>query len=1038
MNNKIRDNDRVETVLASTDAPGATDRDAPLIEDIRFLGRLLGDVVREQEGDAVFDTVETIRRTAVRFRREGDPVAGEQLDRMLAQLSAAQTVQVVRAFSYFSHLANIAEDRHRNRRHRVHAIADSPPRPGSLDFALTRMKTMGIARQTVRAYLGETLVVPVLTAHPTEVQRKSILDAQRQIAALLAARDEPASGRERATRDALLRAQVTTLWQTRMLRHSKLSVEDEIENALSYYRATFLSVIPALYGDLEAALLDDDTRHRSGDSGDSDGRDDNEGSNVASASLPPFLQMGSWIGGDRDGNPNVNAGSLDAALRRQASLIFTHYLEQVHALGAELSVSSRLVKISPAMDALLARSPDVSAHRADEPYRRALIGIYARLAASATDRLGTPLSTGRTTHAADSYPDAHAFAEDLRILQASLQANHGGALAAPRLLPLLRAVEVFGFHLASVDLRQSSDVHEAVVADLLKSAGVEPNYAALDEADKRRLLLSELAQRRPLRSPFLRYESVTEGELAIFTMAATLRARFGPRAVRNYIISHTETVSDLLEVLLLQKETGLSINRIGAAARGVSDANGANNAPHAAHGAHGAAGDASAHDRQAHQAHQADGNDHGLMVIPLFETIEDLRQAADIMRDYIDLPGIESRLDAQQREQEVMLGYSDSNKDGGFLTSNWELYRAELALVALFDARRVRLRLFHGRGGTVGRGGGPTYDAILSQPPGTVQGQLRLTEQGEQIGGKYGNPEIGRRNLEAVLSATLEASLAVPGDAQQGLPEFEAVMQALSTHAMAAYRALVYETPRFVDYFFAATPIAEIAELNLGSRPASRKLQDPAARQLTDLRAIPWGFSWAQCRLLLPGWYGFGSAISRWLAEAPDADDAHAATETEGAPGAIGPSGSDGANGSCDSAASRLTLLQTMYREWPFFSNLLSNMDMVLAKTDLALASRYASLVADTALRERVFGSVEAEWQLTVDAFSAITGATERLAGNPLLARSIRNRFPYLDPLNHLQVELLRRHRAGENSEKWVNGIKLSINGIASGLRNTG
>jgi phosphoenolpyruvate carboxylase len=441
--------------------------------------------------------------------------------------------------------------------------------------------------------------------------------------------------------------------------------------------------------------------------------------------------------------------------------------------------------------------------------------------------------------------------------------------------------------------------------------------------------------------------------------------------VRNYIISHTETVSDLVEVMLLQKETGLLRGRLG-------DAN--------------------------------DPARAGLMVIPLFETIPDLRNAPHIMRDLIALPGVGALIEHQGNEQEVMLGYSDSNKDGGFLTSNWELYRAELALVSLFNERGVTLRLFHGRGGTVGRGGGPTYQAILSQPPGTVDGQIRLTEQGEVIASKFGNPEIGRRNLETVVAATLEASLLPHGSAPEQLSVFEETMQQLSDAAMASYRALVYETPGFKEYFFESTPISEIAELNIGSRPASRKLQDPKQRKIEDLRAIPWGFSWGQCRLLLTGWYGFGSAVAAHLDSAPsDAERAR-----------------------------RLALLKKMHKTWPFFSNLLSNMDMVLAKTDLAVASRYAALVTDKKLRKHVFERIVAEWERTSKVLSEITGKSERLSENPLLARSIKNRFPYLDPLNHLQVELLKRHRAGDTNARVRRGIHLCINGIAAGLRNTG
>ncbi|MFM0479017.1 phosphoenolpyruvate carboxylase [Paraburkholderia strydomiana] len=947
-----------DTVVAAPKTNGRTraDKDHPLFQDIRYLGRLLGDVLREQEGDAVFDVVETIRQTAVRFRREDDNAAVQTLDKKLRSLSPEQTVSVVRAFSYFSHLANIAEDRHRNRRHRIHALAGSAAQPGTIAYALERLVEAGAAATPVlQQFFNDALIVPVLTAHPTEVQRKSILDAEHDVARLLAERDQQLTDRERAHNEAMLRARVTSLWQTRMLRDSRLTVADEIENALSYYRATFLEEIPALYTDIEEALKEHGLEAR----------------------LPPFFQMGSWIGGDRDGNPNVTAETLEHAIARQAEVIFEHYLEQVHKLGAELSVSNLLAGASDELKALAEISPDRSPHRTDEPYRRALIGMYTRLAASARVRLGegsVPLRSagrGAAPIRATPYDDASEFVRDLHVLIDSLAAHHGAPLAAPRLAPLARAAEVFGFHLASIDLRQSSDIHEAVIAELLKRAGVHDDYAALSESEKLEVLLAELAQPRPLRLPYAEYSDLVKSELGVLEQARVTREKFGARAVRNYIISHTETVSDLVEVMLLQKETGLLQGRLG-------DAN--------------------------------DPARAALMVIPLFETIPDLRNAPHIMRDLLALSGVDSIIEHQGNEQEVMLGYSDSNKDGGFLTSNWELYRAELALVSLFNERGITLRLFHGRGGTVGRGGGPTYQAILSQPPGTVDGQIRLTEQGEVIASKFGNPEIGRRNLETVVAATLEASLLPHGTAPAELPVFESTMQQLSDAAMASYRALVYETPGFKEYFFESTPISEIAELNIGSRPASRKLQDPKQRKIEDLRAIPWGFSWGQCRLLLTGWYGFGTAVAAYLDDAP----------------------SDAERGR------RLAQLKKMHKTWPFFSTLLSNMDMVLAKTDLAVASRYAALVTDKKLRKHVFERIVAEWERTSKVLSEITGKSERLAENPLLARSIKNRFPYLDPLNHLQVELLKRYRAGDTNARVRRGIHLSINGIAAGLRNTG
>ncbi|UCU97130.1 phosphoenolpyruvate carboxylase [Hydrogenophaga taeniospiralis] len=927
-------------------AKSGPDKDQPLIDDIRLLGRVLGDVIREQEGQAAYDLIEQIRQLSVAFRRHADQDADKALKKLLKGLSGQQTVSVIRAFTYFSHLANLAEDRHHIRRRAIHDRAGDL-QEGSLAMTLQRLKKAGIAPSDVVRTLAEAHISPVLTAHPTEVQRKSILDAERAIAHLLAEREQLLP-RDQADFEAQLRARVTQLWQTRLLRFTKLTVADEIENALSYYQATFLSEIPRIYRDLEEGLDDQD--------------------------VAPFLRMGQWIGGDRDGNPNVTAQTLELALHSQADLVLRHHLTQLHHLGAELSVSAMLASVSPAMKALAERSPDQNAHRQDEPYRRALTGMYARLAATLTALTGGEAAR-HAVAPQDAYPSAAELLADLRTIEASLVANHGAALTRSRLRPLIRAVQVFGFHLATIDLRQSSDKHEEVVAELLATARIEADYSALDEMGKRAVLLRQLNDARPLRVPGTPYSAHTLDELAIFDTARSGRERFGAQAIRHAIISHTETVSDLLEVLLLQKEAGLMRGLLAEDA--VAD----------------------------------------LIVVPLFETIEDLRNAAPIMRDYYALPGVRAMVHRGAHdgycEQDIMLGYSDSNKDGGIFTSNWELYRAEIALVELFDSlnkgheKTIQLRMFHGRGGTVGRGGGPSYQAILAQPPGTVRGQIRLTEQGEVIGSKYANPEIGRRNLETLVAATLEATLL---QATRNAPKaFLDTAAELSTASMAAYRALVYDTPRFAEYFFAATPIREIAELNIGSRPASRK----ATQKIEDLRAIPWGFSWGQCRLTLPGWYGFGSAVHTFLHK-------------------------DGPKG----VAKQKAQLQKMVKQWPFFSTLLSNMDMVMAKSDLALATRYAELVEDKRLRTKVFSAIEAEWHRTADALALITGEKQRLVNNAALQRSMRHRFPYIDPLHHLQVELVRRYRAGENhadrDEKVRRGIHISINGIAAGLRNTG
>jgi len=913
------------------------DKELQLKEDIRLLGRMLGATLREQEGDDDFELIERIRQTAIRFRRSRDPQARQELEATLDLLDPGRVIAVVRAFSYFSLLANIAEDQHQNRRNRAHRLEGLPPEEGSLALAMTRAHDAGITGAQVAAFFEQALISPVLTAHPTEVQRKSILDCQLEIARLLSERDRvQMTTEERAATEESLQRLVLTLWQTRVLRELKLTVADEIENGLSYYRYTFLSQVPRLYVQVEEQIT----------------------ARWPGTALPAtaFLRLGNWIGGDRDGNPFVTAEVMRHALIRQSSLAMDWYLEQVHVLGSELSQSLRVVSVSPELAALADGAPDASGHRRDEPYRRALIGIYSRLAATSIE-LDHHSPDRRAVGEARPYPDSEAFVAELKVLSDSLVNNGSARVAAGRLRNLVHAASIFGFHLAPLDMRQHSGIHEQVVAELFRLGARRGGYASIDEEERRRWLVAELDVPRLLRSPYLRYSDDTQRELAVLDTAAELQRRYGRAALPNYIISNAGSVSDVLEVALLAKEAGMLEPAV----------------------------DAKLH----------------LNIIPLFETIADLRGCGPIMDDLFSVPFYRKLLVSRGNVQEVMLGYSDSNKDGGFLTSNWELYKAELALVEVFAKHGVGLRLFHGRGGTVGRGGGPSYQAILAQPPGSVAGQIRITEQGEVIASKYSEPEIGRRNLETLVAATFEATLLGHRGASGGRPEWHAVLEDMSATAYAAYRDLVYETPGFVQFFRAATPITEIAEMNIGSRPASRKKSD----RIEDLRAIPWVFSWSLARIMLPGWYGFGTAVETLSAQR-------------------------GAEGNA--------LLASMVREWPFFRALLSNMDMVLAKSDLSVASRYAELVPDEAVRSIIFSRIQAEWDRTVKALFAITGQRELLEANPGLSRSFRNRSPYIDPLNHLQVELLRRWRAGETDDRVKRGILLSINGIAAGLRNSG
>jgi phosphoenolpyruvate carboxylase len=917
-------------------------KDLPLRDDVRLLGRILGDTLREQEGEAAFQLVENVRRAAITFHKSQDDRDHLQLEQILNALSPSDALLVVRAFSYFSQLSNIAEDLHHNRRHRAHLKAGSAPKNGSLQLALSHVEKKNIGKDELQAFLDSALISPVLTAHPTEVQRKSILDCQLIISSLMSNRDRmDMTPDDLAENEEVLRRFVLILWQTRMLRSTKLNVIDEIKNGLEFYRYTFLNEIPKVYARLEKQL---ETRF------DKD------------IKVPPLLRVGSWIGGDRDGNPFVTHEVMLDAIQQHAALALEHYLDETRTLGTRLSLTDRLVEVTPELRKLSDSSPDKAAHRIDEPYRRALIMIYSRLSATAK-MLGLKLEKPRpVSESVEPYATPQEFIADLDVLIDSLFKHGAVYLARGRLANLRRAVEVFGFHLAPLDMRQHSAVIEQTVSELFSRSSGKSDYCELDEAARREVLLAALHSDKSLLGEALSSENlaqfgdVAQSELRIMLAAARIHQRFGRAALPNHIISMTESVSDMLELALMLQQVGLL-------------------------------------ERGTHQLH--------INIIPLFETIEDLRGCGAIMDDLFSLPYYRRLLGSRGNTQEVMLGYSDSNKDGGYVTANWELYKAEVELVKVFAKHGVELRLFHGRGGTVGRGGGPSYDAILAQPPGSVNGQIRITEQGEVISSKYSNPEIGRRNLETLIAATIEATLLDHPHDADGNPEYMRIMEKLSDNAFAAYRKLVYETPGFNTYFFSATPIREIAELNIGSRPSARKASD----RIEDLRAIPWVFSWGLNRTLLPGWFGFGSAIKQFIA-------------SEGEAG--------------------LERLRTMYKEWPFFRGLLSNMDMVLSKTDMGIASSYAELVDDAEMRVSIFGMIEREWNDTVKMLFKVTGNNTLLQDNPTFARSLQTRTPYIDPLNHLQVALLQRHRAGDNDILVKRAIHLTINGIATGLRNSG
>ena len=887
--------------------------DDALREEVRLLGGILGEVIRQEGGQDLFDHVEAVRQASVAYHRDPASHPAKRLEKLLTAMTVDQAAGLAHGFALFSLLANIAEDRATRRRAQDQVVAGA--RPDTPEGALQRLAEQKVDKAAVRALLDEALVSPVLTAHPSEVRRKSVIDRIAAVSDMLDACDKAGDACSAAQINQPLRRQIVILWATRLVRTQGLVVQDEIDTVVSFLDRIFLRVAPKQLSAWRR-LLD-------------------------APDLQPFMRVGTWVGGDRDGNPNVDGAVLAAAFRTQSRAVLGYYLEEVHALGAELSLAAELAQVSPELAVLADAAHDPSPHRADEPYRRALTGVYGRLAATYEARGGTP-PPRRAVVAAEPYPGPDAFEADLKIMRDSLMAYNGEVFADDRLSDLVTAVEIFGFHMATLDLRQNSDVHERVVADLLKTAGVCADYSGLDEEGRLSVLAAELASPRLLFSPYAEYAAETLKERGILQAAAEALAAFGPQAIRTHIVSKTDAASDLLEVYLLLKEVGLYRPEDPAACP--------------------------------------------IQAAPLFETIEDLRASRPTLERLLKEPSALAVAKARG-VQEVMIGYSDSNKDGSYLTSGWELHEASRALVEVTKAAGLKLQLFHGRGG------GSSFAGVLAQPEGTVQGRIRTTEQGEVIANKYGEPEIALRNLDALTCGAVLASLD-QGKDHVFTADHGATLSDLSARSMAAYRKLVYETDGFVDYYRAATPIAEIADLKIGSRPSSRT----ASTRIEDLRAIPWVFSWSQSRVMLPGWFGFGSAVQ----------------------------GQDMAE------------LKAMAEVWPFFRTLVQNMEMVMAKSDMTVARRYATLVPDPALAARIYGEIRDEWQRTHDAVLAITGHDRLLGGQPELDRLIRLRMPYVEPLNHVQIELIRRRRAGDEDPRVREGILLAINGVAAGLRNSG
>jgi phosphoenolpyruvate carboxylase len=868
-------------------------------EAVRYLEDLLAEVIRYLDGDAAADLVKRAHAVADR--------SDEELEALFKGLDADQAVYLARAFTCAAMLSNLGEDV-AGRKSAEEADDDGLPR--TLPEAIQRLGGPEAAAPLV----AKMRVAPVLTAHPTEVRRRAVVEREAEITRLMSLRRHhlppPA---EQQIRDDLFR-ELALLWKARMHRPERISPADEIRNSLAIVRRALLPALAELYDGWSAALGETATP----------------------------LTLGSWLGGDRDGHPGVTGQTLTLALRSQARLILNHYSDEVRRLWFDMAVTSQLSQVSDELYALAGASPDASVHRQDEPYRRALQGIWERLSATAN-----VLAGGTWPAQSPPYATAAEFVADLEVVRDSIAANMGQRVIGRRLRTLIAVARACGFHLLSLDLRQNADVHERVVAELFARAGVDVDYLALDEEARVAALVAELMHERPLRSPFLAYGEETAKELATLDAATKAVRAYGEAALGAYIISKTASLSDILEPVVLLKQAGLVMCGEGARSQ--------------------------------------------VRIAPLLETIADLEAGPDLLRRWLALP-LPPALFGEPGRREIMVGYSDSNKDGGYVASRHGVARASGQLAETGREAGVDISFFHGRGGSVGRGGGPAAQAVMAQPPGTVCGRLRVTEQGEMIARRFGEQPVARKNLDSLAAAVLTAA-ARTGDSGY-TPQADAMLAKLAEASFHAYRELVYETPGFEDFFWAATPIAEIVGLNIGSRPASRT----ASRRIEDLRAIPWVFSWSQARFMLPAWYGFAGGAAR---AGLDADD-----------------------------------LRGLLAH-PIFATLASNMEVALAQSDMAIAARYAGL-CDAPASRAIFETIRAEHAAACDLVREIHGVDSLLELHPELAESVALAAEVVDPLNHLQVELLARRRAGDEDPKLKLAIQLAVAGVASGLRNTG
>ena len=949
------------------------DRDQ-LSATIHFLGDLLGNVIRGQAGAAAFDLEERVRGLAKELRASDHPGADARLaalqtemQRLVAELPLDQMRALIRSISTYFALVNLSEQLQRIWVLRDRALRrPDEPRAESILAAVRELRQAGVEAPALQRWLDGALILPVFTAHPTEARRRTTLEKLRRVADMVARQSAGLAPSEAAEAERAVTEEIVGLWQSDEVRIIRPTVIDEVKNGLYYFDAGLFDLIPLLYRDLERALREHYPEHP--------------------WRVPALLRFGSWMGGDRDGNPFVTPEVTIETVRLLRVAGLRHQISAIEELSHRLGQSIRQVAIGAelqhSLDDDAQRFPMVAELLARrnpyEPYRQKCTYIREKLLRSldyASQHVPDWGSAEPLPPEGVFFHRAGELLAELRVIERSLRANAGAAVADGALYDMIRQVEVFGLHVATLDIRQHSERHTAALAEVLAAAGVCADYAALDEAARVALLTREVANPRPLIPARLAYTLETIETIQTFRTVAAILEQLSPEAIQTYIISMTRGVSDMLAVLLFAKEAGL---------------------------------------------YRSDAGISRLNIVPLFETGADLAGCAAIMQQALELPVYREQVRLRGDEQEIMIGYSDSNKDVGFAAANWALYQAQRALRDLAAEQGIGLRLFHGRGGAIGRGGGPANQAILAQPPGSIGNQIKITEQGEVIADRYGLPALAHRHLEQVVNAVLRAGFAPHTDAP---PEWEHALERLADISRRHYRALVYENPNFLPYYHTATPIAEISRLKIGSRPASRN----NSGRIEDLRAIPWVFSWMQSRHTLPGWYGLGYALETFIARTEDPGLRTELEQNQSTP--LSPQ------------SSALTTLQGMYQNWPFFRSMIDSAQMILGKADLHVAERYAELTPDPEVAREIFGAIKDEYVRTSRLIAQVAQIDNLLDRSPVLQKSIARRNPYIDPMSYVQVELLRRLRADPDGPEHValeDAILLSISGIAAGLKNTG